>query len=94
MSCVVCSDDQPCLFDVLADPGETKNLAKEMAARTASMKATLDTFVPYVPKLTAQNLLCYNCSVKPSVLWDGYPGPSCTRLSAAAAAASPGPPPP
>jgi hypothetical protein len=21
MSCVVCSDDQPCLFDVLADPG-------------------------------------------------------------------------
>ena len=23
MSCVVCSDDQPCLFDVLADPGAT-----------------------------------------------------------------------
>ena len=22
MSCVVCSDDQPCLYDVLADPGE------------------------------------------------------------------------
>lgn len=21
MSCVVCSDDRPCLFDVLADPG-------------------------------------------------------------------------
>lgn len=23
MSCVVCSDDQPCLFDVLADEGMT-----------------------------------------------------------------------
>ena len=30
MSCVVCFDDQPCLFDVVADLGETNNLAKRM----------------------------------------------------------------
>ena len=46
MACVVCSDDKPCLFDVLADPGETTNLAKQMPALAASMKTTLDTFLP------------------------------------------------
>ena len=79
MSCVVCSDEQPCLFDVLADPGETKNLAKAMPALAASMAATLATFVPYVPELTPGNLECYNCSVPASVLSGGYPGPGCTR---------------
>eukprot|EP01051_Picozoa_sp_SAG22_P005825 SAG22_NODE_359_length_11758_cov_4.094254_16_plen_125_part_00 len=57
MSCVVCSDDQPCLFDVLADPGETKNLAKAMPALAASMKTTLDSYLPYVPALTPANLV-------------------------------------
>ena len=77
MSCVVCSDEQPCLFDVLADPGETKNVAKSMPTVAASMKKTLDTFLPYVPALTPGNLACYNCSFDANAMWQGYPGPMC-----------------
>eukprot|EP01046_Picozoa_sp_COSAG06_P003674 COSAG06_NODE_146_length_22145_cov_11.714733_22_plen_121_part_00 len=57
--------------------GETKNLAKQMPALAASMKKTLDSYLPYVPALSPQNLACYNCSFDPDVKWDGYPGPSC-----------------
>ena len=62
---------------VLADPGETKNLAKSMPAVAASMKKTLDTFLPYVPALTPGNLACYNCSFDANAMWQGYPGPMC-----------------
>ena len=62
---------------VLADPGETKNLAKSMPAVAASMKKTLDTFLPYVPALTPGNLACYNCSFDPAVLWKNFTGPGC-----------------
>ena len=79
MSCVVCSDDQPCLFDVLADPGETKNLAKQMPALATSMKKTLDSYLPYVPALSPQNLACYNCSFDRTAMWQGYPGPGCIK---------------
>jgi hypothetical protein len=81
MSCVVCSDDQPCLFDVIADPLETKNIAKAMPSLAASMRVTLDTYLPYVPSLTPGNLDCYNCSSKTSwnasAMWQRYPGPGC-----------------
>jgi hypothetical protein len=83
MSCVVCSDEQPCLFDVIADPLETKNIAKAMPSLAASMKSTLDTYLPYVPTLTPGNLDCYNCSDggdkhwNATIMWRGYPGPGC-----------------
>lgn len=77
VSCVVCSDDRPCLFDVIADPGETKNLAAEMPTLAKTMKATLDSYLPYVPALTPENLACYNCSFDAKVMWQGYPGPPC-----------------
>ena len=77
VSCVVCSDKDPCLFDVIADPGETQNRAKELPALAASMKHTLDGFVPYVPSLTPGNLDCYNCSFNRTTMWQGYPGPGC-----------------
>jgi hypothetical protein len=76
MSCVVCSDDQPCLFDVIADPGETKNLAKAMPTLAASMKETLDTYLPYVPQLSPGNLDCYNCSFNATAMWRGTCVPS------------------
>ena len=74
---MVCSDDQPCLFDVLADEGETQNLAKKIPALATSMKATLDSYLPYVPALSPANLACYNCSFDRVVKWQGYPGPGC-----------------
>ena len=56
---------------------ETKNLAKTMPAIAKSMKATLDTYLPYVPALTPANLACYNCSFDVKTMWQGYPGPGC-----------------
>ena len=64
-------------FDVLADPGETKNLAMSMPALAASMKNTLDSYLPYVPALSPANLACYNCSFDKNLMWKGYPGPGC-----------------
>ena len=41
MSCVVCSDEHPCLFDVIADPQETKNLAGANPGLAASTRAVI-----------------------------------------------------
>lgn len=67
-----------CYLDVCAT-GETKNLAKQMPALAASMKKTLDSYLPYVPALTPQNLACYNCSFNRATMWQGYPGPGCIK---------------
>jgi hypothetical protein len=82
-SCVVCSDMQPCLFEVNADPGETNNVAKQMPSIVATMKAKLATFAtPYVPTMLTQfNLNCYNCSFKPAELYSNFSGPGCIAKS-------------
>ena len=80
-SCVVCTNERPCLFDVAQDESETRNLANDprYASVVHTMKAKLATFAkPYVPlALTQQNLACYNCSFKPDVLWGNFSGPGC-----------------
>ena len=59
-SCVVCTNADPCLFDVMNDPAEKINLAKDpqLGEVLQTMKAKLATFAtPYVPKaLTSANL--------------------------------------
>ena len=86
-SCVVCTDAQPCLFDVLADEGETTNVARqpEFASVVRTMQAKLATYAtPYVPRtLTPNNLACYNCSFDPDVLWRNFTGPGCIAKTAA-----------
>ena len=80
--CVVCTNDQPCLFDVMNDPQEKVNVAKDpqLAQVLATMKAKLATYAtPYVPRaLTAANLGCYTCS-DPNVRWKNFTGPGCVR---------------
>merc|ERR1712146_523280 len=67
-SCAVCTNSTPCLFDVLADPGETNNVATvnpELVQLLAEKLATYNK--PYLltgagASLTAANLACYNCT--------------------------------
>lgn len=78
-SCHVCTPEAPCLFDVIADPGETTNVAKTNQDLVAELAAELATFKPYVltMTLTPDNLACYNCSFSAAQKWHNYTGPGC-----------------
>ena len=80
--CTVCSPSAPCLFELVADPLETTNLANDPSQRTrvAAMAAQLATYEVYTPALTDENLACYNCSFDPAVRWANYSGPCCVAI--------------
>lgn len=79
-SCYACSPEQPCLFDVLRDPGETTNLATSMPTMVTHMHNRLRDFAdPYVPELSPGELACYNCSFDAQAHWHGYVGPGCIK---------------
>ena len=46
--CFVCIGDNPCLFDLLADAEERKNLAHNYPSVVATMRAKLASFKAYV----------------------------------------------
>lgn len=77
--CTVCSPSSPCLFEVLLDPSETDNLAKDPQnkALVASMVNKLAGYSVYIPPLTPANLACYNCSFSYERQWGGFSGPCC-----------------
>jgi arylsulfatase B len=81
-SCSVCSNSTPCVFDVLADPLETTNVASANASLVALLAAKLAVFNnPYIPSvLTPANLACYNCTLSDSKgigKWGSFWGPCC-----------------
>ena len=90
-SCIVCTNSTPCLFEVLSDPSEFKNLnamnktdLSVPAGLIATMLAKLGTYAVYSPLLlTAPQLACYNCSHGPherwsgAAQWGGFVGPTC-----------------
>jgi len=82
-SCVVCTNKEPCLFDVATghDESETKNVAHENPAVVKTMQAKLLEYAePYVPlALTPGNLHCYDCDFVPAVQWKNFTGPGCIR---------------
>ena len=77
--CVVCTNSTPCVFDVIADPLETKNLFGDPAlppGLVKNMSAKLASFAVYSPlKMTDGELGCYNCSAT----WGMFLGPRCVR---------------
>ena len=86
-SCAVCTNSTPCVFDVLADPRETDNVAganPELVRRLADKLATFNN--PYLltgpgGTLTAANLACYNCTgsdAKGIGKFGDFWGPCCT----------------
>ena len=82
-SCAVCSEQQPCVYDVAADPLETTNLASRMPNLTAKLRAQLATYKAYVPSLSLENLACYNCTgldaQSGNSRWEPFWGPCCMR---------------
>ena len=82
-SCAVCSEQHPCLYDVILDPRETNNLGAAMPQLAAKLRAKLATFTSYVPPLSAENLACYNCTgLDPhsgNKRWGAFWGPCCVR---------------
>ena len=82
-SCTVCTPAAPCLFDVLADPRETTNIAGGRPDLVREMSAKLGTFVFYVPGLSHENMACYTCPSHPPVAyWQGFSGPCCVPNNA------------
>ena len=84
-SCTVCSEQQPCVYDVAADPMETTNLASRMPNLTAKLRARLAIYKSYVPSLSPENLACYNCTGlnerSGNNRWEPFWGPCCMRAS-------------
>jgi len=63
-NCAVCDAIHPCLFDVQADPAESRNLVNESGynALVAEMTAKLASYTPYVGgNMTADGLAKYDC---------------------------------
>ena len=86
-ACAVCSDKSPCLFEVLSDPSETKNLAKAanqtIKLLIEKMATKLKSYKIYLPALTPSQLACYNC-LSPKQWnshWKGWAGPCCLSNS-------------
>jgi hypothetical protein len=87
--CAICSDAKPCLFDILADPGERVNLATKQPQIVAQLAKQMATYVPYVnPSLTAEELSKYDCvstnvsgGVFPSPWWGEFNGPVCDSVA-------------
>ena len=48
IQCFVCTGSNPCLFDLIADPGERTNLAHDNLAVVSVMRTKLAAFVAYV----------------------------------------------
>ena len=81
-SCHVCTPASPCLYDVLADPGETNNVAKANPSLVIQMEQQLALYQkPYVVDavLTPGNLACYKCIDGAAAVahWHNYTGPGC-----------------
>eukprot|EP00038_Savillea_parva_P011469 m.197762 g.197762 ORF g.197762 m.197762 type:complete len:512 (+) comp20214_c0_seq1:161-1696(+) len=88
-TCLVCSNSTPCLFDVVADPGEYRNLAAIETDIVQQMTTQLETYSAYVTcQMTPEELEPYNCSSPSGQAWGpaaGYTwqfaGPCCFRKS-------------
>jgi len=92
---LVCTSEQPCLFDVLADPGETQNLGSERPDIVEKLQAQLASYKVYTStRMSALELEPYACMDKPdadSTTWPWGPpsyrsmfaGPCCLRKEGA-----------
>ena len=74
-----CTPEHPCLFDVVADPTESKNLAAARPEILSQLKHQLSTYRTYVDgKMTPEQLSRYNCSLGRGH-WKKFLGPCCIR---------------
>ena len=82
-TCSVCDPSHPCLYDVQADPAESKNLVNESKYQVLlqEMTAKLASYKPYVDgNLTAEEISNYECvGGSGEALWENFLGPCCKR---------------
>eukprot|EP00936_MAST-01D_sp_MAST-1D-sp1_P000789 g789.t1 len=78
--CSVCTASQPCLFDLLNDPGERVDIAKVHPDIVARLQSKLNTFAPYIgKKMTPSQYEQYECVKDIRPWWGNFSGPCCKR---------------
>jgi len=81
--CPVCNATQPCLYDILADPLEQHNVAKDHADVVARLAPILDVYNDhYVTGRIDKGLLAANYTKLDKKVWGGYTGPCYKRKDA------------
>ena len=78
--CSVCTNQAPCLFDVIADPSETSDLSKENPAivKTIQDKIATGAFLAYIgTPMNASQLSGYTCPDDIRPWWGNFSGPCC-----------------
>lgn len=80
--CPVCNATHPCLYDILADPYEQHNVAKDNPDVVARLAPTLDAYNDhYVTGHLDKSVLEANYTSIPKGTWGGYTGPCYKRKS-------------
>jgi len=84
--CPVCNTTNPCLYDILADPFEKHNVAKDHPNIVKRLAPILDTYNNhYVTGHLDANVLAANYTKLSSTEWGGYTGPCYKRKDSVAA---------
>ena len=78
--CSVCTHDEPCLFDVIADPSETIDVSKAnpTIVTTIQKKIATGVFQAYIgAPMNATQLAGYDCPTDIRPWWGNFSGPCC-----------------
>lgn len=78
--CSVCTNTEPCLFDVIADPSETQDVSKANpdVVKTIQAKIATGVFKAYIGySMNASQLANYDCPSDIRPWWGNFSGPCC-----------------
>lgn len=77
--CKICTKEEPCLFDLLADEEERHDISKENPALVTKLVAQLATYKPYITSasLPPSVLAKYDCVTDITQYWGNFSGPCC-----------------
>jgi hypothetical protein len=92
--CPVCNETRPCLYDLLADAEERKNVAAANPDVVARLAAQLSKFKPYVTGHLSAETLSANYTQIPKGHWGNFLGPCYYRKGSELPPAGPPPSPP
>lgn len=77
-ACNVCTEKDPCLFDLIADPSERRNIAAANTEIVKRMSSQLATYSAYTDQsMNATQLANYDCVTDIRPWWGDFAGPCC-----------------